>query len=488
MLSTAALDSQMCAIGWLNPLPIAALVAGLLEESRLHVRLMLVERGSHKIALTILQDFFGAKTSSALQLSKLLAKLKAERERRWIGLLEEILEQKRRGQFHHKFGSITSGAEAGLRAIIDGIDECGDRTRRVLRFFRRSLVLSHVSAEAHAVRSWNRVALRNRLAPDIFTFEARSTLLMENLSEILESARELCFRVTALGKETSSDRYTFLDERIRILSTLLKSKAEAAKDIGRGISGFRPPSRYHAHDIPRLCYQNLIEAELARISMPIIPLAGLGPLIEISGEIVHSDPRLYKHYRAHDRLTPLRRELTHFIGAASRLMRQFHACVTEIVFWRGLQVQYRTKWGQASFPRSSHQSKAGITSPVDVVAAVSSPLAPTAVERHTNHSISASRPPNVAPSGSPAISYVTTMTFAHTILEEIKSSSILGLYILSSSRFDRVSSTSHRSQIEVLVLASESHIAIFHIALFEGWDPLLLHVPALKEILESTHV
>lgn len=488
MLSTAALDSQMCAIGWLNPLPIAAFVAALLKENRLHAQLVLVERGSHKIAITILKDFFGAKTSSAVPLSKLLDKLKAEREDRWTGLLEEILEQKRAGQFHHKFASIASAAEAGLTALIDAIGEIGGRMGKVLRFVRGSLVLSRISVEAHAVRSWNRVALRNKLAPDIFTFEARSTLLNGKLIEILELAREIWFQATALGKQTSFGRYTFLDERIRILSVLLKSKAEVAKDIGWCISGFRPPFRHHAHDMPGLCHGALVEAELARIAMPIIRLVGLGQVIEISREIVNSDLCLYKHYRAHDRLAPLRCELGHFIVAALILTRQFHDCITEIVFWRGLQVQYRSQWGQASFPRSSHQSRAGITGSVDVVAAVLSPLAPTAVERYTNHSISASQPPNVAPAGSPAISYVTTMTFAHTVLEEFRSSSVLGLDILSSSRFDRVPSTSHRSQIEILVLASESHIAIFHIALFEGWDPLFLHIPALKEILESTNV
>lgn len=488
VLSMAASDSQMCAIGWLHPLPIAAFVAALLKENRLDAQLVLVERGSHMIALTILREFFGDKTSIAVPLPKLLDKLKVERESRWTGLLKEILEQKRAGQFHHKFASVAAAARAGLTALHDAIGEIDGRMGEVLRFVRGSLGLSHISVEAHAVRSWNRVALRNKLAPDIFAFEARSTLLIEKLGETLELAREISLRITALGKQIPFDRYTFLDERIRILSLLLKSKAEVAKNIGWGISGFRLPFRHHVHNTPGLCHGALLEAELARIAVPIIRLAGLGQVIEISGEIIHNDLRFYRYSRAHDRLAPLRHEVAHFIAGALVLMRQIHHCVTEIVFWRGLQVQYQSQWGQASLTRSSHQSRGGITSSVDVVAAVLSPLVPTAVERYKNHSICASQPPNVAPAGSPAISYVTTMTFAHTVLEEFRSSSVLGLDILSSSSFDRVPSTSHRSQIEVLVLASESHIAIFHIALFEGWDPMLSHIPALKEILESTHI
>jgi hypothetical protein len=453
------------------------------RQDQIWARLVQVEQAFSTIARSILHQVLGSKTSIALPLRESLDELNAKRERRWKDVLDEILEQKARGSPLHKFWECSMVVHDGLHELTVAIKELSRRQPRGsfpgLFFLGESLRFSQVDAEAHDWRGWNRVALRNKLAPEIFEFDARSLLLMSKLDAILRLAQHIKIQVGYLVWHKSSS-YTFNDERTKILAELMEAKAEFARDLSRphAISGFRPVIANRAQEMASSSHGDFLQAELCRVVAPILRLAGL-PIDREIQKILDNDPNT--NQRLIDPLDRFRKNI-------SGLSRAVRDCITEVAYWRGLQKRYQSRWGQTATAKSTTRYSLATTGSPDTVAVALPSSLHVTVGRLINGPVETHQQPRVAPARSPIVSYVTTMTFAHSVLEHFRWSPVLGVDILSPSRLEQVRSTSHRSQLEFLVLANDHHIAIFHIALFEGWDPQLLHIPALKEILEDPHV
>lgn len=485
------------------------------RDQRLDARRLHIEEQCRLIALVIVRKRFeSAESSSAMSLTELLAKLERDRQHRWTHLFQKILEQKEVGgpQDSFKIAStavdyglreVIAALEGSIRALLPGLTSNGffrkvlsleglSRPIAGLFFCRQSLKELFATRDAHILRSLNRVKLRCTLAPEIFGSEARHTLLEARLSETENSANEIWILAASIRKETSFTRYGYSDERMRILVQLLKARAHAARELGRSISGFygRLPPRSGRQGAPQSHHKYILEAELHRVCGPIIRFIGeLGSFNDTAATIFNNNPYSYKAHGVYDRLADLRHMLSNSTrGTVVNMVRQLHESVTEMIFWRGIQLQYQSQWGQASHSRYSHQSRTDVASSANLVHAKLPHLAHDAVERHTNSLVDWSHTSNILGTRGPAISYVTTWKFAQTVLEEFRSTSVLGLAIQSFPQLNRVPSKSHRSQIQALVLASENHVAIFHIALLEGWSAGLVYIPLLQKILESNHV
>ena len=478
------------------------------REERLNARRLRIEEQCRLIAVAVAQERpENATIPAGLSLPELLDKLNANRELRWTRLIETIIQQKDVGQVHHKLNTATVAADNGLWDVVAVATEAleaivpGSKNSRFLIqtmkagsiskpfagivYALQPLEETYLALEAHNLRSWHRVRLRNELAPDIFAFQARSTLLNTKLAESWDLCCQILNSVMDLGRRNALGRYDLVHERIRNLTDLLKSKASTARSIGWKISGFQFPGGSGAQNAHHLHHRELLEAELARVAAPIMTMAHSGELRDTASKIMRNNMYLYNLYNIRDLLADLRRELKSFMAYATVLTRQTHLCINEVVFWRGMQLQFQSLWGQRSFPKASQHLRTGFISSVEPGATPSRNCVRDEVGQRPIQQNLNSPAKEESLSAGPKITYVTTFKYACAVLEDFRSSSILGIDILSFPRLSRVPPTSHRSQIQALVLANEEHIAIFHIALFDYWDADLLHLPALKEILES---
>ena len=477
------------------------------REERLNARRLRIEEQCRLIALVVAQERpENATIPTGLSLPELLDKLNANREVRWTSVIETLVKQKEVGQVHYKLRSAVRTVDAGietvvqtayaaLRAMLPGkhaglqnqVLKLGSISKPVagLFFILQPLRRAYLSSYVHDLRSWNRVRLRTELAPEIFAFEARVTLLRTKLTDSLKLSQHISYSFKTLRDQISPNRYGLVDERIRNLTDLLKFKANTAKNIGWGISGFQIPSGNGVQDAHHLRYRELLEAELARVALPMLAMPHLSDARDIADKIMARDMYLYQQYDIMDSLADLRHGLKRFVASTTVITRQTYVCICEVIFWRGMQLQFQGLWGQGSLPNASQYLRTGIISSLKPEAIASPHSARSEVRQHPTQQNLRSPTEEESLSVGPRITYVTTFKYACTVLEDFRSSSILGFEILSYSRLSRVPSTSHRSQIQALVLANEEHIAIFHIALFESWDAELLHIPALKEILES---
>ena len=481
------------------------------REERLNARWLRLEEQCMLIALAVAQARpENATIPTGLSLPDLLEKLNANRELRWTRLVQTIVNQKKSGRKHYKLASSVRTVDTGvttlievakeaIRVILPGSDnaEFLSKVMKVgsiskplagLVFALPSLQQTYSALDAHNFRLWNSVRLRNELVPEIFAFSARAALLRTKLADSLRLSEQISNYIMGLRFQGFSGRYNLIQERIRNLTDLLRIKANTARSIGFTISGFQFPCGNGVQDAHHLSHKELLEAELARIAVPINTMKHLSDFRDTADEIMDSDKYLYVHYKITDRLAGLRHELRSFVSSASVLIRKTHVCLAELIFWRGMQLQFQSLWGQGSFPEASRHLRTDLISSVKPRAISSPHSVRNEVEQHSTQQNIHSPTVEDSQSVGPMITYVTTIKYACAVLEDFKSSSILGFDILRSPRLRRVPSTSHRSQLQALVLANKKHIAIFHIALFESWDSNLSHIPALKEILESKKI
>lgn len=166
------------------------------RHDQLCARIVQVEQAFRTIARTVLQNILGSKTSIALSLRELLEELNLKRESPWEDVLDQMIEQKAKGSPQDNLKNAERTTSKHLHELTQVIKELSGRQLRRGSFPRlfslgESLQSTQASAEAHFWRGWNRVALRSKLAPEIFNYEARSYLLIWELDVIFRTAQQI---------------------------------------------------------------------------------------------------------------------------------------------------------------------------------------------------------------------------------------------------------------------------------------------------------